>query len=344
MLNPLRLALACTVMALTACAGVGGTASPSPIATETFMVDSDAGIRIHVRNKHSVGQSSFIADKVVIFVHGATYPGTAFFDADLPGGSWMDYAAARGFDTYSIDVRGYGGSTRPAAMNQPPAGNAPFADTAEAVRDLGAVVDFVRKRRGVDKVNLVGWSWGTTITAGYTTQNNDKVNKLALHAPIWTLGSTPVPISGSGSYRVATQAAVRSRGLRGIPAAKVEEVSPTSWYDRWWAQLQATDPEGAKLTPPGVRAPNGVLKDVGLFWSAGKGTYDPAAIRVPTLLIVGEWDQDTPVALSQALFPLLVNTPYRRMEVLSEGTHTIGLEKNRMQLVGQVQNFLEEKR
>jgi esterase/lipase len=60
------------------------------------------------------------------------------------------------------------------------------------------------------------------------------------------------------------------------------------------------------------------------------------------LLVLGEWDQDTPLYMAQALYPLLVNATWKRHVVLSEGTHTIVLEKNRMLLLRTVQQFLEE--
>ena len=40
-----------------------------------------------------------------------------------------------------------------------------------AVKDIGAVVDFILERRNIPRVNLIGWSWGTTLMATYTTQN-----------------------------------------------------------------------------------------------------------------------------------------------------------------------------
>jgi esterase/lipase len=104
-----------------------------------------------------------------------------------------------------------------------------------------------------------------------------------------------------------------------------------------------SDPEGAKANPPVVRAPNGGLNDLVELWSKGKPTYDPASIRVPTMLIVAEWDQDTPLYMAQELFSKLVNTPYKRHVVLGEGTHAIMLEKNRTDLFRQVQYFLDEK-
>ena len=319
-------------------------ASAPKITTETFFINaSDPGIKLHVRNKYLSATKFFPQDKIVLFVHGATYPSETAFDIALPGGSWMDYAATQGYDTYLVDIRGYGRSTRPASMDGPPDQNPAFASTADGIRDVGAAVDFIRKRRNVDKINLVGWSWGTTIMGGFTAQNNDKVVKLVLYAPLWTLKEPP-PFSGSGAYRTVTKEDARTRGLRGIPDACKEEISPQAWFDKWWEANLATDPVGAKQTPPVVRAPNGVLKDVVEFLGKGKPLYNPSDIRVPTLVIVAEWDQDTPLFMAQEVFARLVNTPYKREVVLAEGTHAIAVEKNRMELIKEVQRFLHEKR
>jgi len=318
------------------------TALAQQVVAETFMIPAaDPGIHLYVRNKHLDGRDSFAGERIVLFVHGATYPSETVFDIDLPGGSWADLVAQKGYDVYLVDVRGYGGSTRPAAMDSPPADNAPLATTAEGVRDVGSAVDFILKRRGASKLNLVGWSWGTTIMAGYTTDHNDKVNKLALYAPLWMLKAPP-PFSGSGAYRVASRDTVRARGIRGIPSERVDDISPTSWFDRWWQATLATDPGGAKQSPPGIRAPNGVLKDIAEYWGAGKATYEPEKIRVPTILILAEWDQDAPLYMAQEVFAKLVNAPLKRHVVIGEGTHTVALEKNRMHLITQIQGFLDE--
>jgi pimeloyl-ACP methyl ester carboxylesterase len=65
-------------------------------------------------------------------------------------------------------------------------------------------------------------------------------------------------------------------------------------------------------------------------------------VRVPTFLILAEWDADTPPFMAQEVFSRLVNAPHRRLVILPEGTHAIALEKNRMVLIDQVQQFLEE--
>ncbi len=171
------------------------------IKAETFMLASpDPGIRIHLRNKRLAAGGGFSSKQVVLFVHGATFPSKTGFDFELPGGSWMDIAASQGFDAYCVDVRGYGHSTRPAAMAEPTQDNPPFADTDDAVKDVGLAVDFILQRRNVPKLNLVGWSWGTAITGTFTARNNNKIERLVLYAPLSAIRGAPA-VTGLGAYR-----------------------------------------------------------------------------------------------------------------------------------------------
>jgi pimeloyl-ACP methyl ester carboxylesterase len=211
-----------------------------------------------------------------------------------------------------------------------------------AVRDVGAAVDFILKRRGLKKLNLMGWSWGTSTMATYTTQNNDKVNKLVLYAPLW-LRNTP-SLTGSdgplGAYRTVVREAAKKRWLTGVPEDKQADLIPAGWFDAWADATWDTDPKSKESGQ--LRAPNGIIQDLRTYWMAGKPYYDPANIRVPTLLIKAEWDQDTPAYMSQALFPLLKNAPAKRYVEIGEGTHTVIMEKNRLQLFREVQLFLDE--
>src|SRR5262245_28477482 len=59
------------------------------------------------------------ADNVVLFVHGAGTPAEVSFDVPYKDYSWMAYLAQAGFDVFSMDMTGYGRSTRPTAMNDP---------------------------------------------------------------------------------------------------------------------------------------------------------------------------------------------------------------------------------
>ena len=71
-------------------------------------------------------------------------------------------------------------------MGEDPKKNKPIVRFTSAMEDVDDVVDFIRKRTNVEKVSLVGWSWGTVISGGYATELGDKVDKLVLYAPVYS--------------------------------------------------------------------------------------------------------------------------------------------------------------
>jgi len=311
---------------------------------QEFMVPAaDPGIQLYVRNKHPAGKETFTADRVLIYVHGATYPSEAMLDLPVAGASMMDVLAAHGWDVWLLDVRGYGRSTRPPEMDKPAADNKPIVDTATAVRDVGSVVDFIMNRRHVDKVNLMGWSWGTAIMGLYTATHNATVARLVLYAPQWLdKASVPPDAPRLGAYRTVTRDAASSRWLKGVADDERASLIPPGWFDMWADATFATDPVGARQTPPVLRAPNGVAQDYRAYWMSGKPLYQPSDITVPTLLIDAEWDADLPTYMAAAYFAELKHAPYKRWVQLGEGTHMVMVEKNRMQFIHEIELFLEE--
>jgi pimeloyl-ACP methyl ester carboxylesterase len=340
----LKLALAGGLMA--AMIVTAASAQTTQLTTEETMVKSpDAGIEIYVRNKRPANMTAFRPERTVLFVHGATYPAHTAFDLKLDGLSWMEYIASRGYDVYLLDLRGYGKSTRPREMGEDAKANPPLVRGDTAVKDIGTVVDFILARRNIPRLNLLGWSWGTTLMATYTAQNNAKVERLVLYAPSWIRQTPSLVQTGPGptpAYRTVSRDAALGRWMTGVPEDKKAGLIPAGWFDTWADATFASDPEGAKMSPPVLRAPNGVVQDGLDFFGAGKPYYDPAQIKAPTLLILAEWDRDTPPYMAQTLFPLLTNSPGKRLVMLAEGTHTIVMEKNRLKLFQAVQAFLDE--
>lgn len=338
--------------ALTVSLALPVAAQPAPqqkaavqLTTEEFQVATrdDPALKLYVRNKHPADMARFTPERTVVFVHDATYPAETAFDLPLDGLSWMDFIASRGFDVYLLDVRGYGRSSRPTAMDKPAAESPPFATTDQAVEDVAAVVDFVRGRRSLAKLDLLGWSWGTSIMATYAARHPEAVERLVLYAPVW-LRTTPslVQVTGPlGAYRTVSREAALGRWMTGVAEDKKAALIPPGWFDTWADATFATDAVGAAQNPPVLRAPNGVVLDGQRFWSAGKPTYDPAALTMPVMLTLAEWDHDTPPYMAQTLFPLLIRSPHKRLMMLSEGTHSIIMERNRLDLFQVVQDFLE---
>jgi pimeloyl-ACP methyl ester carboxylesterase len=297
---------------------------------------------IYVRNKRPAGCDQFTADRVVVLQHGATY-GSAAFDLPFGGISFMDYLAGRGFDAYCLDLPGYGNSDLPPQMSEPAEQNPPFMRTPDAANCLGFICDQIRERRDIDRLCLIGWSWGTAITSYYTASHNDLVERLTLYAPVWDRtqsGPSPIHVAGKiGAYRTVTRDATLARRQGGLTEEQKKTVMPLEWFDQWWDATAASVPDGSGKT---VRAPNGVVQDGAEYWNVGKALYDPAQIRVPVLVVVGELDNDTPCYMAQTVFPLFTNAPWKRLSILSGGTHAIMMESNRMLLFRTVMQFMEE--
>lgn len=143
-------------------AALGGPAAKAvaPETEECRVAADDPGIELYVRNKHPRGAATFAPEKILLYVHGSTYPAETTFDLPLGGISWMEYIAQRGYDVYMVDVRGYGRSTRPPEMSQRPKANGAIVTTDVAIRDVGRAVDFILRRRGVDRTCQRHWRKG----------------------------------------------------------------------------------------------------------------------------------------------------------------------------------------
>ena len=154
------------------------------IDKQDYQIDSvDSGIKLFVRSKMQAGQKTFTNDNIVLFVHGATFPSTPDFDLNYKDYSWADWMVRHGYVVYMFDKRNYGFSTREKAMEEPPAQNRPVSRSYLVIRDIGAVVDHIRAKHHVQKVTLIGWSWGAMTAGYYTSLYSEKVSKLVLYAP-----------------------------------------------------------------------------------------------------------------------------------------------------------------
>src|SRR5688572_17667511 len=77
----------------------------------------------------------------ILFVHGSSMASQPTFDLQVPGrpnSSAMDFFAERGFDTWCIDMEGYGRSTKDRGLD---------ATIAEGADDLKAGTDYIFKTR-----------------------------------------------------------------------------------------------------------------------------------------------------------------------------------------------------
>lgn len=313
------------------------------VHSQSLMIQSDtAGIKLHVRNKRPQGMERSDAAHTIVMMHGATYSSTSLYDTRIEGYSFLDYLATAGFNVYSVDVRGYGGSTRPVEMSQPAGDNDPLVRTETAINDFGTAVEYALRENGIEQVNIIGMSWGGTVTGAYTTRNGGKVRRLGLIAPQW-LSDLPIPLDGGGllqAHRVVNASAAKTRWIGAAPEEKRATLIPQGGFEAWLENTVASEPDQALRANKSFVASNGPIADVREYWSVGRPLYEPADIEVPLMLVLGEWDIDVPPEAGLAYFKRAVNAPFKRLVTLGEATHMLVLEKNRKQAFEELSTFI----
>ncbi|NRB55986.1 MAG: alpha/beta hydrolase [Salinicola sp.] len=316
------------------------TFSHPALASQSWFIDSDtAGVQLYLRNRRRTHIEAFGSERTVMLMHAATYAGDSLFDvAHGETGSFMDFLAMRGYDVYSVDVRGYGGSTRPPEMMAPSDASPPTVSTETAISDLSRAISHVIERNGLSQLNLIGMSWGGTVAGAYAARVPEHVHKLGLIAPQW-IDSRSVSIDTGGelgAYRTVSREAARERWLGAVPDEQREALVPRELVEKW---EQITF--GADDANP-YHVPNGVVQDRRDYWAAGRAYYDPGEITAPTLLIHGEWDRDVPLDTNQAYFRRLTGAAYKRWIEIGQTTHMLILERQRHQAFDGIAAFLDE--
>jgi pimeloyl-ACP methyl ester carboxylesterase len=245
------------------------------------------------------------ADRVVLFVHGAGTPAEVAFDVPYGSYSWMAYLAEAGFDVFSVDMTGYGRSTRPAPMNDPcnlsanqqaalvprllaspcpPSYPNAMTTIASDWADVGAAVDYIRSLRGVERVSLVAWSLGGPRSGGFAARHPEKVHRLVLLAPAYGRSSAsepPATLPASGvTFNIQSRADFDANWSRqiGCPGQFDQAVS-----DAVWSAMLESDPVGATWGPGVRRAPQTTT------WGWNREVV--ARARTPTLMVAGIHDK-----------------------------------------------------
>lgn len=319
-----RLAAALVPLTLAACAtspqGTPGVVRTDHYVPVTSTAPSIAGqpAKLYVREVALAGQAerNAKAHGVVVFVHGSGTPSSVSFDPQYTDHSWMAYLAKEGFDTFSLDLTGYGGSTRPAPMADPcnlsqdeqkkmipgtlkaqcPNTHAKALSTMGSDwDDIAATVDYLRKLRGVDKVHLVGWSQGGPRIVGYVARDASKVGRIAILAPAYNRtipNAAPNPLPTiDGPMSMQSRADFDANWKRQAPCAgQYEPAAMKAIFD----DMLGSDPIGSKWEPAIRRAPRVPT------WGFGKDAV--AKVQVPFLMVAGEHDAQVVPARVRELY------------------------------------------
>ena len=285
------------------------------------------------------------ADRVALFIHGAGTPAEVAFDVPYQDYSWMAYLAHAGFDVFSMDMTGYGRSTRPWPMNDPcnltreqqaafvsALISAPCAASysqqmttlASDWHDIDTVVDRIRALRHVEKVSLLGWSQGGPRAAGYASRHADKVAKLVLLAPAYNRAAAAAPPAEVPAKGAAMNTQSREEFIAnwdrqvGCP-----DQYDTSTRDSVWSEMLASDPVGATWGSGVRRAPQ--------VTSWGWTTAVAAKLEIPMLMIAGAHDKQVSPDRVRDLYNDL-GSPKKVFVDLACSSHNAMWEKNHLLL------------
>jgi pimeloyl-ACP methyl ester carboxylesterase len=314
-------------------------AGDAKLERQDFFVTGDPGIRLFVREVTANEASG----KPILLLHGARVPGLASFDLPVPGGSLAADLAQSGLDVYIMDVRGYGQSTRPEEMEEPPAMHPPLVRSNEAARDIGAVVDAIRERRHVAMVALFGWATGGQWAGYYASLYPEKVSTLTLLNSLYR-GNSRQPMIGRGSdledpirpgqFNQAACAGYRWNGGESLLAGwdhSIPIADKDAWRDPAVAKAYvegalASDPESASQNPPAFRSPCGALED-SFYLATGRQLWDASLITAPTLILASERDFWSRPEDRQNLVADLVHAAKVRSVVIPGATHFVHLDR-----------------
>ena len=274
----------------------------------------------------------------VLFIHGATFPTALAAGFKFDGTSWMDDMARHGFDVWALDFLGYGASDRYPAMREPGRAHPALGRAPEAARQIAAAVAYIERHEHDARVSLVAHSWGTLAAGLYTATHPAAVDRLVLFGPVAQRQNEAPDADGDSAYWFVTEDAQRARFTGYVPAGQPQVLDPRH-FAVWGPAYMATDSSSHSRTPASVEVPSGPVADINDAWS-GHFAYDPAAIRVPVLIVRGEWDAVTRDADLRWLYDGLTHAPIKREVTIDRGTHVMHLEASRYQLYRETEAFL----
>ena len=268
----------------------------------------DGGVRLFLWNKHA-GDPAGPAGRI-LFVHGSSMASQPTFDLQVPGradSSAMDFFAARGFDTWCVDMEGYGRSTKTRDNN------APIAYGAD---DCFAAAGYIEKLRGKRPLLVYGISSGALRAALFAQRHPEMVARLALDAMVWTGEGSPTLADRRKrlpEYRAKNRRPIDRKFVRSIFERDHPGTADDVVIEAFADAILALDDS----------VPTGTYVDM----CANLPVCDPAKITVPTLIMRGEYDGIASLADLMKFFEKLPN-PDKQFAVMPGIAHASFHQKN----------------
>ena len=258
-----------------------------------------AGTTLHLDRVQMEGAEP---DRDILLIHGVTYSSHEF-DVNYEDYSLVRALAREGYAVWRLDIAGFGRSGEVEDGFLP--------DSDYAAEDINAAVEKICEVTGRDRIDVLGWSWGTVTVSLCAAKYPEHIGRLVLYAPI---------LSGIGAYEVTEpfhhntwehaaddfrRTAAGDFDETVADPVVIEMLCSSSWhYD-------------------GETSPNGGRRDICVDES--QSLIDLTKITVPTLVICGDSD---PYLNYDRVNAVLDDLPEgSALEVIEGASHVAYLEK-----------------
>jgi pimeloyl-ACP methyl ester carboxylesterase len=260
----------------------------------------------------------------VLFVHGSSMASQPTFDLEVPGrphSSVMEWFAGRGFDTWTLDNEGYGRSDKSRPIN---------CDIANGADDLAAASEYILKHSSTKKLLVYGISSGALKAAVFAERHPERVARLALDAYVWTGKGSPtlaerrkrLPEFSARNRRPIDRAFVHSIFKRDHPGT-----ADDATIEAFATAILALDDS----------VPTGTYVDM----CSRLPLNDPAKLRVPTLVMRGEYDGIASLEDLLEFFAKLPN-PDKQFTVMAGISHASFQQKNHLMVYHILHSFFTQ--
>lgn len=264
------------------------TAREEDVVGEEHWAHKDDNVRLFMWEKH-LGSPADARGRV-LFVHGSSMASQPTFDLQVEGrpfSSAMNWFAVRGYDTWCVDMEGYGRSDKRRDIT---------CDISNGAEDLAAASLYIGETRGAAPLLVYGISSGALRAALFAERHPERVARLALDAFVWTGEGSPtldqrrqkLPQFLASKRRPIDAAFVHSIFNRDHPGTAEERV-----VEAFAKAITALDDS----------MPNGTYIDM----CSKLPLVDPERINAPTIIMRGEYDGIAGVDDLVAFFEKLPN-------------------------------------
>ena len=308
---------------------------------EHFRIPSDIeGLRLFLRYVPPT-LAAADAPKVVLYVHGGTFPSALSIAHRFDGHSWRDELCAAGFHTWGLDFHGFGNLSDPyPEMSETAANHGPLGRAESASRQLERAARFICEHHGVPRISLIAHSWGTIVTGRFAGRSPELVDRLVFFGPI-AQRARKSEAQRLPAWRLISLRDQWDRFVADVPAGAPAVLSKRH-FDDWGERYLDVDPESRSRSPAAVKTPSGAFQDIFDAW-AGELPYDPALVRAPIAIMRGEWDSYCTDDDARWLYNALKASPMRRDIKISRATHLMHLEVSRYALYREAETFLNDR-